>query len=106
MSDDDRLGCGPFVFLLIALVPLGLLSAFVFATLWGWFLVPLGAPTIGVLHAYGIRTLAFSVQHFPKSDGEGGGWDKAIEAVLRTLFIAGMTLASGWVVLQFMGVAA
>lgn len=35
-----------------------LLTAFTLATLWGWFLVPLGLPVIGYAHAYGLSILA------------------------------------------------
>lgn len=31
-----------------------LLSALVFSVLWGWFVVPLGVPSINVAHAMGI----------------------------------------------------
>ena len=29
-------------------------KAFVLTIIWGWFIVPLGVPAIGVLHAYGL----------------------------------------------------
>lgn len=29
----------------------------VIATLWTWFMVPLGAPVIGIAHAIGLRTV-------------------------------------------------
>lgn len=35
-----------------------LLNAFTFWALWGWFLVPIGAPPITYAHAYGIGLLA------------------------------------------------
>lgn len=34
------------------------LSGLVFMSLWQWFAVPLGAPTIGILHALGLVLLA------------------------------------------------
>lgn len=39
------------IFVLILVM---LSSAFVSSTLWGWFLVPLGVPMIGIAHAYGL----------------------------------------------------
>lgn len=38
----------------LALPALILLHAFTAKTLWGWFIVPLGAPAVGMAHAYGI----------------------------------------------------
>ncbi len=32
-------------------------KAFVLSVVWGWFVVPLGAPAIGVLHAYGLMLM-------------------------------------------------
>ena len=32
-------------------------AAFTLSTLWGWFIVPLGAPAIGIAHAAGISVL-------------------------------------------------
>lgn len=31
-----------------------LVVAFTLSTLWGWFIVPLGFPVIGMVHAYGL----------------------------------------------------
>jgi hypothetical protein len=39
---------------IILLVPMALLRGFVVFTLWGWFLIPLGLPAIGIAHAMGI----------------------------------------------------
>ena len=32
---------------------------FVFSTMWGWFIVPLGVPELSWLHAYGICLMFF-----------------------------------------------
>lgn len=57
-KDDDAeknlMGC------LLAVLALPLLTAwagFVISVLWGWFVVPLGAPAVGVWHAAGLCTL-------------------------------------------------
>jgi len=44
--------------LLLTGIPLGLWKGYVVSCLWLWFLVPLGVPAIGVLHAWGISILA------------------------------------------------
>jgi hypothetical protein len=38
-------------------IPSGILRGYVFATLWSWFVVPLGAPAMGLAHAYGLGCL-------------------------------------------------
>ncbi len=46
-------------FAVIVAAPFGmLLRAYTIATLWTWFLVPLGLPVLGLAHAYGIGVLA------------------------------------------------
>lgn len=40
--------------LLILTLPVQLWSGFVLSVLWGWFVVPLGVPPIGVLQATGL----------------------------------------------------
>jgi hypothetical protein len=42
----------------VLLLPLGILRAFIIRDLWYWFIVPLGAPEISVLHAFGIGLFA------------------------------------------------
>lgn len=42
---------------LIAL-PIGIvIEAYAISVLWGWFVVPLGAPAVGMAHAFGINAL-------------------------------------------------
>lgn len=36
-------------------LPLGIVTkAFALAKMWAWFIVPLGAPSLGAVHAYGL----------------------------------------------------
>ena len=42
----------------VLLLPLGILRAFIIRDLWSWFIVPVGAPPISVLHAFGIGLFA------------------------------------------------
>ena len=46
--------------LLVLFVSIGLLflSAYVTLCMWRWFVVPLGAPSIGYAHAYGLSLMA------------------------------------------------
>lgn len=40
------------------------LTAWMFVRLWQWFVVPLGAPKIGMAHAYGLYVLVFTASLF------------------------------------------
>lgn len=52
-----------------AMVPSALLRGYVLATLWQWFVVPLGMPAIGWAHAYGIAALLVAATfHYPIKD--------------------------------------
>lgn len=53
----NRDGCAATIASLLLIVPLGLLSGNVVSDGWRWFVVPLGLPEIGVLHAWGLTAL-------------------------------------------------
>lgn len=86
--------------IVLALVPASILWALTVATLYGWFLAPIGAPDLGVAHLYGISVLVqfVTVGHTPDTDAE----EVVVQSVIRCL----VALAVGWVALQFMGGAA
>jgi len=55
------------------------LRAWALATLWAWFILPLGAPRIGYAHALGISTLVSMFTHqFPSARqiGEDADWKR------------------------------
>ena len=42
----------------IALIPpMAALHGYLLSIMWGWFAVPIGAPAIGVCHAYGLAVV-------------------------------------------------
>lgn len=43
---------------LILLVPTVMWGGYVVSVLWGWFIVPLGAPPVGIAHALGLMLMA------------------------------------------------
>lgn len=53
MDEDIKKG----LILLIWATPVVILSGFAIKLAWMWFIVPLGVPAIGVVHAIGIRML-------------------------------------------------
>ncbi len=69
--------------------------------LWLWFVVPLGAPAIGLLHALGlgmiIHFLTYHFYDFKKND-EAGIWEPLCHLLVRPVF----TLGFGWLLHSFM----
>lgn len=72
-------------------------GGYVTATLWGWFMVPLGVKAITYWHAVGLGAL-FSV--FMGSRGTGNKEEDAAEAATLSIFasavIPAILLAFGW----------
>lgn len=52
-----KYGFGVYTFVFGMMVPGAILRAYVLAVLWRWFGVPLGLPSLGMAHAYGLATL-------------------------------------------------
>lgn len=90
MSKKDE-SCATILFA-IALIPALLLgNSYSIVSLWRWFAVPLGAPAIGMAHAFGIglllEALKSSGRAAPKEDETI--WTAAIYGVVRCLAIYG-----------------
>jgi hypothetical protein len=44
-----------YLLMLVLLLPIAtIVDGWALSTLWGWFIVPLGVPAIGIAHAFGI----------------------------------------------------
>jgi len=77
------------------LVALCLLNGFMLSYMWAWFIVPLGAPPIGVLHAIGIGILVSVLT----SEASPGGQDEdAIQKMLGKLFAKLAVFGIAWAV--------
>ena len=62
MSDKSESSAGDAIGLFL-FFPALLFEAFVVMTMWRWFVVPLGAPALGMAMAYGVSlTVAFVVK--------------------------------------------
>jgi len=48
---------------------------FVFVKLWTWFIVPLGLPTIGYWHAFGLGTFHLLIRSY-RIDNKNDGYSK------------------------------
>lgn len=74
-----------------------ILEGLVLSVMWGWFLVPLGAPKIGVALAIGVSLIVGMLTH-QHSKSEDGEWvEKIVGAFLGPLLI----LCIGWIVHKF-----
>lgn len=80
-----------------------LFNGWALSVLWGWFLVPLGLPQIGMAHAIGIGLLVgfLTKTHLHAEKEFDSKWEKAAAhtaVILNPLLVVGM----GWVIAQFM----
>lgn len=74
-------------------------GGFVAATLWGWFAVPLGAPSISFWHAAGLGALLsvfLGSRGMPVPDKSDAG-TMLLMSFLYSLFVPLLGLAFGWV---------
>ena len=88
------------VVLFFAAIPVAIWRAFVLSVLWGWFLVPMGAPAIGVALAYGLL-LVVEVAKPARPDP-----DNVAETLVFSALLNALVLATGYLVHLILGGAA
>lgn len=84
--------------LAVAIVVVALLvveQGWAISVLWGWFLVPLGAPAIGIAAAVGIAVLATAFRGRGKKP-EDDSWF-LLRTAMHPLFCVGI----GWIAKQY-----
>lgn len=75
-----------------------LLRGLVFSLLWAWFVVPLGAPKIGIPAAIGISlTINYLTIDLSATRERIDG----LERVIAGLMLSAMVLGIGWLIHQF-----
>lgn len=68
----------------LGIAVLMLCQDFVVATLWNWFLVPIGLPTITIIHAIGVDCIISIL--IPRNSPEGTQfWDRWTGGMVNTL---------------------
>ena len=83
---------------LVAFLALVLLRGWVLSVLWGWFLVPLGIPAIGISHALGVNLIVtYLIYQYPNFRSEPN-----LKESLTYIFIPFAALGIGWVFHFFM----
>lgn len=101
------------IFVVLILLPFsilaGLLNAWVFSVLWGWFMVPLGLTDIDVMHMWGVYILVNAITHrIRSSDIESESRNEISDAYKMAYACAYsymkpiLTLLSGSVIHAFM----
>jgi len=98
-NGNECVGVIAIVFALAITAPIAMWWGYVLSVMWGWFLVPLGAPEIGVAHAIGIAGL---VAMMAKNSNASKDY-KSLSGKVAEAFVAPLvTLAIGWVAKTFM----
>lgn len=73
------------ILLLVTVAPISLWFAFAASILWGWFLVPLGLPAIGIAHMWGV-TLTLSIIRprpiFTRKDDRSYDWEATATTII------------------------
>lgn len=73
-------------------------GGFALSVLWGWFIVPLGLPPIGIAMAAGLMlTVSFIRSKCRDDDG-----DKNYERIIHGFAAPVFALAFGWIISRFM----
>lgn len=80
------------------MIILALFSAFTVSTLWGWFIVPFGAQSINMAHAYGLALFASLLQG---TRGINNGVDSGT-VLIQGVILNIITLIFGGIAVQFM----
>ncbi len=84
------------VFVPVVIVYLILAFGFVLSYLWGWFVVPLGVPSIGMMHAYGISLVMSMVSFKPSIHKDDKEVDKS--KVVGLMFAPWFALGLGYII--------
>jgi hypothetical protein len=75
----------------ILIVPCILWFGFMISCMWGWFVVPLGVPQVGVVHASGIGLLVRRLGGFPRPEKH----ERAVAVQISSAMTTGFILLSG-----------
>jgi uncharacterized membrane protein SpoIIM required for sporulation len=67
------------------------------STLWGWFVVPLGAPAIGIAAAIGLAATVAVIRPRRSKPSENKGWKEFAIPVMQPL----VCVAIGWIAKQY-----
>lgn len=90
-----------FILLMGVLAGMTVLDGLVLKVMWGWFLVPLGLPPIGIAMAIGIGGIISLVSYTPVRKSEKGReLTDLAESLINSLIKMAILLAVGWIAHQ------
>lgn len=84
------------VLLWLLFLPLGLLNAWAVQKMYGWFLLPLGAPQLNLWHVFGFVVLINHFKSFNPNDKR-----KVLEHILINILGITLLLLTGVIVKEF-----
>lgn len=102
MNGKEEEGCVAALIWMVWFTPGVLLSGWVTMLLWGWFITPLGAPTIGLWHAVGLNIIV-GFMHTTTNNNSDDPIETILTQIGTRILMAAIALGVGWVVLQLMG---
>lgn len=100
-GESVALGC----LLLVISVPAGTIwGAFALKVCWGWFLVPLGFPVIGMAHTVGVTIVVRMLcgRGISRSDPDKTTLHRAVEALTLDALVPAFAVGYGYLVTLFM----
>ena len=88
-----------FFGLVSIMIAAAFIRGYVIYKMWNWFVVPLGAVEIGILHAYGLSLMVGVVFSFVQQKDNS---KNAAISIAELLFNNAFVLFLGWIVHQWM----
>jgi hypothetical protein len=85
---------------LIAVFPIVVLRGFVLSRLWGWFIVPLGLPSIGIAQACGIALILGFLSYSKSTTTKDNYVERTVEAFVSALACWGFGAIVHWFMVQ------
>lgn len=75
-------------------------DAAIFQLLWNWFVAPLGPPSLGYWHAFGLRLLLHFLVECSRTRPIAGGWEppKAQRIIINAYVVRISGLTTGWII--------
>lgn len=81
------------IMLIVVMLPLGLFTAWAMQKMYGWFILPLGAPTLNLWHVFGLNLIINRYLYKP-----GGDNKKFVEQLIAGIVATLLTLLLGFMV--------
>jgi hypothetical protein len=95
---------GKLVTIVLSMIFSVVITGFVFAKLWLWFIVPIFQfQPLRLVESIGIIVLiSFVMVKQDNSVTNGNFWDKFVDSIMFTVVSSGLALLCGWIVTLFL----